>query len=53
MSNTHPTKKPGVNSGAREEGAVHASYNTPVVLLIYTVKSGEKFGSDGGKKTSM
>jgi hypothetical protein len=34
MSNTDSTKKPGLNSGAREGQAVHASYKTPVVLLI-------------------
>jgi hypothetical protein len=40
MSNTEPTKKPGMNSDAREGQAVLASYKTPAVLLIYTVKSG-------------
>ena len=29
-----------------------ASYKTPTVLLIYTVKSGKSLGSDRGKKTS-
>jgi len=48
MSNT---KKPGVNSGAREGYAVPASYKIPVVLLIYTVKSGKSLGSDRGKTT--
>jgi hypothetical protein len=44
------TKKPGVNSGARKGYAVPASYKIPVVLLIYTVKSGKSL--DRGKKTS-
>ena len=35
MSNTDPTKQNGVNSG------VDASYKTPVVLLMYTVKAGK------------
>ena len=45
MSNTDHTKKPGMNSGA-------APYDTPVVLLIYTLKSGKSRGIDRGKKTS-
>jgi hypothetical protein len=52
MSNTDPTKKPGVDSGAHEAYAVPASYKTPTVLLIYTIKSGKSLGSDRGKKTS-
>jgi hypothetical protein len=39
MSNANSTKQPERNSGAREPEAVPASYKTPVVLLIYTVKS--------------
>jgi len=50
MSSTHPTKKPGVNPGAREGYAVRVSYKTPAVLLIYTVKSGKSIGSDRGNK---
>jgi hypothetical protein len=41
-----------MNLGAREEWAVPASYKTPVVLIIYTVKSGRSLDSDRGKKTS-
>jgi hypothetical protein len=52
MSNTDPIKKPGLNSEAHEWKAVPASYKTPVVLLIYTVKSGTSIDSDKGKKTS-
>ena len=48
MSNTDPTKKPEVNSDAREVRAFSASYKTPAVLLIYTVKSGTILGSDRG-----
>ena len=43
MSNTDPTKKPMVNSGPREGYAVPASYKAPVLLLIYTIKSGKTF----------
>jgi hypothetical protein len=50
MNNTDPTKKPGVNPGAREGYAVRVSYKTPAVLLIYTVKSGKSIGSDRGNK---
>jgi hypothetical protein len=40
MSNTDPTEKiGGINSGAREGLAVPASYKSPAVLLINTVKS--------------
>jgi len=42
MSNTDPTKKPGVNSGAHEAYAVPASYKTSTVLLIHTIKSRNK-----------
>jgi len=43
MSNMDSTKnKPGVNGGAHEGYAVPASYKTPAVLLIYTVKSGKQ-----------
>ncbi len=52
MSNTDSTKKPGLNSGAREGWAVPASYKTPAVLLIYTVYSAKSLGSNRGKKTS-
>ena len=52
MSNTDPTKKTVVKSGALEGKAVPALYKTPAVLLIYTVKSGKTHGSDRGKKTS-
>ena len=52
MSNTDHTKKRGVNSGAREGYVVPASYQTPDVLLIYTIKSGKSLGGDRGKKTS-
>jgi hypothetical protein len=45
-----PQQKPGANSDSREGWAVPASYKTPVVLLIYTVKSGKSLGSDRGKK---
>jgi len=38
MSNTEPTKKPGVNSCAHEGYSVPASYKTPAVLIINTVK---------------
>ena len=34
-----------MNSGALEEKAVPASYKTPAVLLIYTIKSGKGIGS--------
>jgi hypothetical protein len=45
--------KPGVNSGGCEGQAVHVSYNTPTVLLLYTVKFCKTlFGSDRGKKKS-
>ena len=40
MSNTDPTNKLGVNPDAFEGKSVPASYKTPAVLLIYTVKSG-------------
>jgi hypothetical protein len=36
-----PPQKPGMNSGAHEWKAVPASYKTPAVLLIYTVKPGK------------
>ena len=49
-SNTNPTKKPGVNSGAREGQVVADSYKTPSVLLKYTVKSVKGVGSDRVKK---
>ena len=39
MSNTDPTRKPEVNSGAREGEAVPASYNTPTMLFVYTVNT--------------
>ena len=48
MSNTCPTKKLGVNPGAREGKAVPASYNIPAVLLICTVKFGKSRDSDRG-----
>ena len=48
MSNTNPTKQ---TQGELRQ-AVPASYKTPVMLLIYTVKSGKGLGSDRGKKTS-
>ncbi len=32
---------------------IPASYKTPAMLLIYTVKSGKSLASDRGKKTSM
>ena len=41
MWNTDPHQKPVMNSGAHEWKAVPASYKTPAVLLIYTVKSGK------------
>ena len=47
-----PPPNLGVNSGAHEWKAVPASYKTPVVLLIYTVKSGKSIVSDRGNKTS-
>ena len=43
MSNTEPTKKPGMTS-------VNACYKTVVVFLIYTVKFGKSVGSKGEKK---
>ena len=49
-SNTNPTKKPGVNSGAREGQVVADSYKITSVLLTYTVKSGKGVGSDRVKK---
>jgi len=52
MSSMDPTKKPWVNSDVREGYAVPASYKTPRVLIIYTVKSGKSLGSDRGKKKS-
>ena len=52
MSNADPTKKPVVKSGALVRKAVPVLYKTPVVLLIYTVKSGKSLRSDTGKKTS-
>ena len=39
MSNTDPIKKPG---DAREGLTVPASYKTPAMLPIYTVKSGKR-----------
>ena len=42
INNTDPTIKPEVTSGAREGYAVPASYKTPAVLLIYTVKTGNQ-----------
>ncbi len=50
MSNTDPTKKPGVNSSACAGLVVPASYKTPAVLLIYSVKSGKCLGSARGQK---
>ena len=50
MSNTEPTKKPRMNSDAREGQAVLASYKTPAVLLIYTVKSGKIPDNDTGRE---
>ncbi len=50
MSITDPTKQLGVNSCAREGQADPASYQTPVVLLIYTVKSDKGIGNDRVKK---
>ena len=41
-----------MNSVARKEQAVPASYKTPIMLLIFTVKSGKSLDSDRGKKTS-
>jgi hypothetical protein len=52
MSSMDPTKKPWVNSDVREGEAVPASYKTPSVLFIYTVKSGKSLGSYRGKKKS-
>jgi hypothetical protein len=48
MSNTDPIK----NWDAWKSKAVPASYQTPTVLLIYTIKSGKCVGGDRGKKTS-
>ena len=39
MSNTDQHQKNGVNTGARQGQAVHASYKTPVVVLLHIVKS--------------
>ena len=39
MSNTDPTKEPGVNSDDLEEKVVPASYKTLAVLLIYKQSS--------------
>jgi hypothetical protein len=36
---------------AREDKAVSASYKTPAMLRIYTVKSSKSIGSDRGMKT--
>ena len=47
----NPTIKPGVNSCALEWQTVPASYNIPVVLLIYTIKYRKSLGSDSGNKT--
>ena len=41
-----------MNSGVRKGKPVPAPYKTPMVLLIYTVKSGKRLCSDRGKKTS-
>ena len=46
----HRTIKPVVNSGARDGEKVPASYETPAVVLIYTVMSGKSLVSDRGKK---
>jgi len=42
------TSQHGVHEGLN----VFTSYKTPVVLLIYTVKSGKSLGTHRGKKTS-
>jgi hypothetical protein len=39
-----------MNSDAREGQAVLASYKTPAVLLIYTVKSGKIPDNDTGRE---
>ena len=41
-----------VNSGTRKGQAVPASYKTPAVLLLCTLKSGKSIGTDRGRKTS-
>jgi TPP-dependent pyruvate/acetoin dehydrogenase alpha subunit len=41
-----------MHSDAHEGLAIPASYKTPAVLLIYTVKFGKSLGSDRGKITS-
>jgi hypothetical protein len=43
---------PGVNSGTREGQSVPASYKTPIVLIIYKVKSDKSLVCDRGKTTS-
>jgi len=52
MSNTDPTKKPGVKASAREGLAVPATYLTPAVVLIYIyiVKAVNSFVGDRGKE---
>ena len=40
----------GGESGACKWKAVPASFKTPAVLLIYTVKASYSLGSDRGKK---
>ena len=41
-----------MNASACERYTVPASYTTPTVLLLYTVKSSKSIGSDRGKNTS-
>ena len=42
--------KSGATSCAREEESDFAYYKTPVVILIYTIKSGKSLCSDRGQK---
>lgn len=47
MTNTDPTKKPGVNKCARQVQLLLISYKTPAMVLI--IKSGKCFDRDRGK----
>ena len=46
----NPPKKSGLSQVLTKGKELSASYNTHIVLLIYTVKSGQSLGSDIGKK---
>ena len=49
---TKTNKTKNITQKTKKMSNTPASYKTPAVLLIYTVKSGKSLGSDRGKKTS-